>query len=223
LTRAVRNPIWKYSLIYSTKFTAPCVSEAEKLQPLSKKVIKGTKAMSAAVKSTRSFKGAANKDLEKWDCDAMYPKPKIMEKPDILGWAKKGYEVYNTVKDLLPEDSAAGPGDVPGTPDSEEELEMFKIIGGETEEEFEVRLKIWRNAKGNCNTDHDAFETAISVLDSAIHTGSTPPTITPLEDFDQDLKNRAQKYTAEAKKVAAAAGSKKMSTSQKSKAEDGIK
>lgn len=58
-----------------------------------------------------------------------------MEKPDIIGWAKTGYEVYNTVKDLLPEGSAAGEGNVPGTPEpSEEEIEMFRFIGGETDE-----------------------------------------------------------------------------------------
>jgi hypothetical protein len=132
LTRAVKNPIWKYSLIYSTKFTDPCYSESTKLQPLSEKVIKGTKTMSRKVHATSAFKTSAMEDLSKWDCDAMYPKPKKLEKPDIIGWAKQGYEVYNTVKDLLPEDSAAGPGDVPGTP--EEEMEMFKLIGGETDE-----------------------------------------------------------------------------------------
>lgn len=35
MKRAVTNPIWKYSLIYSSKFTAPCVTESDKLQPLS--------------------------------------------------------------------------------------------------------------------------------------------------------------------------------------------
>ena len=49
-----------------------------------------------------------------------------------MGPIKKGYEIYNTVKDLLPEDSAAGPGDVPGTPDDEEVIEMG-FIGGESD------------------------------------------------------------------------------------------
>lgn len=65
----------------------------------------------------------------------MYPKPEIFN-PDIIGKitdaVKMGFEIYNKIKELLPGGSAAGTGDVTGTPDNFE-LTDLKLIGGDTE------------------------------------------------------------------------------------------
>lgn len=48
----------------------------------------------------------AKKDLAKWDCEAMYPKP-IQHKVDwlktIMDAAKEGFAIFNQVKGMIPE------------------------------------------------------------------------------------------------------------------------
>lgn len=69
----------------------------------------------------------------------MYPKPKPVDigVPKWLGAvtkaAKKGFEVYNMVKKLIPNGSKAGAGDVPGTPDVEL-VELMDIDWGTVKE-----------------------------------------------------------------------------------------
>lgn len=106
--------------------------------------------------------------MKYWDCDAMYPKP-VRFDPDVIGevteYVKMGFEIYNKIKELLPDGSAAGPGEVQGTPGGSSSssgsststnpfdniggggvTELGKILGGDDDETWDNRLRIWARA-----------------------------------------------------------------------------
>jgi len=55
---------------------------------------------------SKGFAKNAAHDLKLWDCAAMYPAP-VRTKVDvgelIIGTIKKGFEIFNQVKGMLPE------------------------------------------------------------------------------------------------------------------------
>lgn len=115
-----------------------------------------------------SFAKNASDEWANWNCKAMYPRPKEVDLglPKWLGGitsaAKKGFAIYNKVKDLLPGGTKAGAGPLPGsTLEMEEELiELFgfKDVEGigkslkdeldkndaEIEDSMTRRLEIWQ-------------------------------------------------------------------------------
>lgn len=77
-----------------------------------------------------SFVAGARKDLNAWDCDAMYPKPQKVDLGAgkwlgaITKYAKQGFAIYNQVKKFIPGGSKAGAGKVPGSHEEEELVEL---------------------------------------------------------------------------------------------------
>ena len=65
------------------------------------------------------FDREAKKDYQKWDCEAMYPKP-VQNKVSIMKIlteaVKEGFEIFNQVKGMLPEGAMANLK-IPGLPD----------------------------------------------------------------------------------------------------------
>lgn len=65
-----------------------------------------------------SFEKSAAKELKLWDCDAMYPAPvrtKVNAMELVTGTIKKGFEIFNQVKGMLPE-GAMKNMKIPGLP-----------------------------------------------------------------------------------------------------------
>lgn len=65
-----------------------------------------------------SFEKSALNDLKAWDCAVMYPAPvrtKVQTMELITGTMKKGFEIFNQVKGMLPE-GAMKNMKIPGLP-----------------------------------------------------------------------------------------------------------
>jgi hypothetical protein len=95
-----------------------------------------------------TFRDGAQNDLDNWDCNKMYPKPKPVDL-GVPGWlggltkaATQGFKIYNVVKQFIP--SKAGAGKVPGSPKKEEEFE-FDLE--ETMKMPKMPKVDWKNAK----------------------------------------------------------------------------
>jgi len=125
---------WKYQLKYSTGVTKRCASSHTDIEAKVKAVqtenVRIAKKMGAVM---AAFKEGASADLKAWDCNSMYPRPKPVDLgvPSWLGgvtkYAKKGFEVYNLVKNFIPGGSKAGKGNVPGGPKEDELMEFIEL------------------------------------------------------------------------------------------------
>ena len=136
----ISKPEWKYQLKYSTMITKMCDREHSRIGAFAKVIADNNKAISAKMGAIHTqFTQGVKRDLKAWDCDTMYPKPQRMDvgKPKWLGaatdFAKKGFAIYNKVKNFIPGGSIAGAGKVPGSHEEEVE-ELMNIDWGDVEE-----------------------------------------------------------------------------------------
>lgn len=97
-----------------------------------------------------TFEKNARTDYNKWDCEAMYPKP-IQHKVDpiklISEAVKEGMAIFNEIKGMLPEGTMANMK-IPGLPAGmqanvekgvkmfQQGQEVFKQFSGDQEDEF---------------------------------------------------------------------------------------
>jgi hypothetical protein len=79
---------WKYNLKYSKGVAKICSRREESVMDKSVDITKETKAIAETMTTILTkFKTGAQADLDAWDCNAMYPKPKPLDlgKPGWLG------------------------------------------------------------------------------------------------------------------------------------------
>lgn len=189
MTKRMSNLEWKFQLKYSTRVTSRCIDDAEVMEKNFNdlKAIEG-KIQKDWMKVSSAFAEGAKKDLALWDCAAMYPTPKkttVNTWELITGFAKKGFEVFNQVKGLLPEgtmDKIKIPG-LPGgiTPiidgaqqitdmfgkGQEEELTELGFIGGDTKATWAERQRLHAEAIGMCRAEHDTFAKTIDDISTS--------------------------------------------------------
>jgi hypothetical protein len=186
MKKRLSSPQWKFQLKYSTKMTKRCAYDASRVQEFSDKVAKSAAALSGKMEAVMAkFSAGARADYKAWNCMVMYPRPKPIDLgvPKWLGGltkaAKTGFQIYNTVKDLIPGGTKAGAGPVPGSGEElEEELALFdfpkvkfddlpgmgeKLIGELDKYEqgkkdtLDRRIQIWSQAIDMCETDKAKF------------------------------------------------------------------
>jgi hypothetical protein len=140
MRKRIASPLWKYQLKYSTKMTKRCANDVAKIEKFQADLLESTEVIAKKMTTAKlSFSKESTKDYVAWNCKAMYPKPKLAEikLPKWLGGitavAKKGFSIYNMVKQYIPGGTKAGAGAVPGSDEMEyEEIEMigFKEVEG---------------------------------------------------------------------------------------------
>merc|ERR1712178_447000 len=127
LERKLDAEPWKFQLKYSTMVTKYCASNEDRIQKYVSAIKENSQLIASKMgKIGTEFVQNSKKDLQSWDCNAMYPEPQEVDigVPKWLGFVeknasnfvKKGFEVYNMVKKFIPGGSKAGAGKVPGTP-----------------------------------------------------------------------------------------------------------
>lgn len=103
MDKRMDNTQWRYQIKYSTMMASYCERNAGRLQEFATTVNKAsatiTKQMS---KVAADFKAGSAKDLRAWDCEAMYPEPKVEDLPKKTSWlggitsiARKAFSAYN--------------------------------------------------------------------------------------------------------------------------------
>lgn len=76
MTKRIDADQWKYQLKYSTGLTKRCASEADDVAAFSKTVVSNSQAIAKKMSTVGAkFLQGAKRDLNAWDCEAMYPKP----------------------------------------------------------------------------------------------------------------------------------------------------
>lgn len=159
---------------YSVKVTKKCLADAPKITAFADKLQElNTQQRRAFNAMAGNMEDSYKKDLELWNCDAMYPAPKKTTLDwweMVSGVAKKGFEIFNAVKDLIPEGGLGGQG-IPGMSaimgggkKEEEELMELKFFGGDTKETWAERQRIWRNAVAVCRSERSKFEKALQEI-----------------------------------------------------------
>lgn len=138
MDRRITSDMWKYQLKYSTGVTKRCASESTRIEEFDNTINESNKVIAKRMHDAyAAFVKGAKADLNAWDCDVMYPRPREVDigKPKWLGsltkQAKQAFDIYNVVKNFIPGGSKAGAGKVPGSTEEEyEELfEMMKMPG----------------------------------------------------------------------------------------------
>merc|ERR1711912_133224 len=145
LERKLDAEPWKFQLKYSTMVTKYCASNEDRIQKYVSAIKENSQLIASKMgKIGTEFVQNSKKDLQSWDCNAMYPEPQEVDigVPKWLGFVeknasnfvKKGFEVYNMVKKFIPGGSKAGAGPVPGSPSEMELVELMNIDWGEAKE-----------------------------------------------------------------------------------------
>lgn len=175
---------WKFQMKYGTRVTSKCTTDAERTTSQFDKLKKESTAMRKAFATmSNGFVASAGEDLKLWDCDKMYPKPKrtTMDWWELVtGTAKKGFEIFNQVKGLIPGGDVGAGGSIPGLPagisnmipgmggkeyfDFEEELMMEGFFGGDTDATWRKRQQIWGDAIKLCRSERGKFEDALEKI-----------------------------------------------------------
>lgn len=110
---------------YSTKLTKKCAADAPKVATEYKELVAKQAALARALKMmSGTFKTSATKDLNAWDCNAMFPAPTrrtINWISAITEAGKKAFGIYNQVKGMIggpqgegADGAAAGGSGLPG-------------------------------------------------------------------------------------------------------------
>lgn len=154
-----------------------------------------------------AFSRNAKVDYANWNCDAMYPPPKEADLglPKWLGgitrMAKKGFEIYNQVKSLIPGGTTAGAGPVPGSGASMAMEEVTELIGfkeieglgkqlkeqldqndADAVDAMQRRREIHRQALAMCESDKAKFLAQIEEVKGTIRMLERPIDWKPLNE-----------------------------------------
>jgi hypothetical protein len=134
MTKRSSELAWKFQLKYSTRVSDKCYVDSDRLEEWHTKLDATDKTMRKDLNAlSAGFAAKAAEDLAAWDCVAMYPKPvrTTMNWFELVsGAAKQGFEVFNKVKDILPEGAMKGmkiPGMPAGIPGAGAGAEMFEL------------------------------------------------------------------------------------------------
>jgi len=106
------------------------------------------------LKTSKAFATGAHKEVAKWNCVEMFPKPKPQAPVDWIGGvtkaAKTGLAIYKELKEFIPKKDEKKP----------EELELSEDDGSNTEA-YKKRLVIWNKALDQCKADKAAFQAKV--------------------------------------------------------------
>lgn len=225
MNKRIDDTQWKFQLKYSTKMTKRCAYDHQKVTKFADDLDASAVDISGAMKnSLTTFAKESTKDWKSWDCKAMYPQPKKADLgiPNWLGGltsaAKTGFEVYNTVKSLIPGGTKAGAGPIPGSDaaSSSEELELYEMIGfaeveglgkkisdglkknsSDKEEAWAQRLLIWKNALAMCEEDKQTFLENINNTKDTIRQMAEPIEWTEYKPFPETLDAALDQYNTD--------------------------
>lgn len=131
MAKKVKSNKWKGQFRYAYGFTKRCARDYNRVKGFEKTILDANKDIAKKMTKVKDlFEPRGAMDLNNWDCDAMYPRPKPVSQDKGLGGkskaAKVAFAVYNKVKNFIPGGSFAGAGAVPGSTSSfaEELLEL---------------------------------------------------------------------------------------------------
>jgi len=92
MRKRITNDDWKFQLKYSTKLTKRCAYDVPKITAFSKKIHDSNNLIASKMSlALDEFTTGAKADYNRWDCDEMYPKPKMVDIgiPKWLGGASR--------------------------------------------------------------------------------------------------------------------------------------
>lgn len=106
MSKAIPRNKWKVLLKYQTRIGKKCLAGEHELEQRMQSLNDKYQQLGNAFHTMGSMiVRNANSDYSKWDCEKMYPMPeqfKVDVKELILGTIKKGFEIFNQVKGMLP-------------------------------------------------------------------------------------------------------------------------